>query len=270
MISLHKFARVFLIFALGPCLSSTAFANELEVPATYEKCIGVINSAPIPALENACGEAKVFAFNHGQPLAVKIEQAKKDGKTISWSQNNELDHWMLYAASAAYHQAKWNSVRLGIKTDEACSVVTSATALFKSVSKELEPSNPFFAIREQTTRFYTQCQKSPRNMKEDALWGLSLSSMKQLVQVYEQNPKKRDGIEEFVAIKFQPSWEKSKISNAYKPLREELSARYGAANEGLTKAEFTTLKRIYFGGLKRLDKYNHDQIPDFIYNWLEE
>ena len=42
------------------------------------------------------------------------------------------------------------------------------------------------------------------------------------------------------------------------------------ANEGLTEAEFTTLKRIYFEGLKRLDKDNHDQVPDFIYSWLEE
>jgi hypothetical protein len=270
MIALHKFARVSLIVALGLWLSSTAFADELETPSTYEKCIGVINSAPIPELENACGEAKIFAYNYGQPLAVKMEQAKKAGAPIAWYKKNELDHWMLYAASAAYHQAKWNAVRLGIKTDEACGVVKSAMALFKSASKELEPASSFFDIREQTTQFYTQCQKNPRNEPSDAFWGLSLPSMKKLVAVYNQNPKKRDGIVEFVAIKFQPSWKKSKISNAYKPLREEFSARYGMAEKGLTEAEFTTLKRIYFGGLKRLDKYNHDQVPDFIYNWLEE
>ena len=270
MVVFRSFARVFLIVALGLCLSSTAFADELEVPSTYETCIGAINSKPITELENACGEAKIFAYNHGQPLAVKNEQAKKDGKTISWSKNKELDHWMLYAASAAYHQAKWNAVRLGVKNDEACGVVKGALTLFRSVSKELESTNPFFGFREQTTRFYTQCQKTPRNEPSDAFWGLAAPPMKQLVQIYDQDPEKRDGIEEFVAIKFQPSWEESKISNAYKPLREELSARYGVANEGLTEAEFTTVKRIYFGGLKRLDKYNHDQIPDFIYNWLEE
>jgi hypothetical protein len=270
MIALHKFARGFLIIALGPCLSSTAFADDLEIPPTYEKCIGSINSLPIEELETACGAALTLAFNNGQPLAIKIEKAKKDGETIAWYKQNELDHWMLYAASAAYHQVKWNNVRLGIKTDKACSVATSAMALFQSVSKEIEPSNPFFTIREQTTQFYTQCQKSPINGKEDGLSGLSISSMKQLVAVYSQNPKKRDSIVEFVAIKFQPSWENSKISNAYKPLREEFSARYAMAKKGLSEAEFTTLKRIYFEGLKALDKHNHDQVPDFIYNWLEE
>ncbi len=250
--------------------SSVSFAGELEIPPTYEKCIGTINSAPIEALEAACEAAKTVAFSHGQPLAVEIEKVKKTGEPVAWYKKNALDHWMLYAASAAYHQEKWNAIRLGIKTDEACGVIKSAVAFFKSVSRELEPTNPFFAYRKQAKQFYGQCQKTPRNEPSDSFWGLSLSSMRQLVQVYEQDPKKRDGIEEFVAIKFKPSWDKSSISNGYKPLRENLAARYSVAKKGLTGTELTTLKRIYFGGLKRLDTYNHDQVPDFIYNWLEE
>ncbi len=269
MTASNKYARILLVIVPGLCLSAPALADDLEIPLTYEKCIGAINSAPIPELEKACEEAKKIATASGQPLAVKIDKARAAGEEIPWYQKKELDHWKLYTASAAFHQAKWNAVRLGIKNDDACAVVNNAKNLFLSVSKKPDVGSAFYKIGDETFVFDAACKKTPRNDDNDPLWGLSILAMKKLVAVYLQNPDKQDAIEQFAAVKFYPSWDRSTISNTYQPLRNDFSARYGLAEDGLSESEFKTLKRIYFGGLKALDKHTNDQVPDFIYSWLE-
>lgn len=252
------------------CLPFAANADELKAPPTYQKCIGAINSAPISELEEACNVAKTLAYNNSRALTLKKSVQAKAGGNLFPLEQETLDHWQRHLASAGFHQAKWNAVRLGIKNDNACSVVSAALALFNELSEGGKLESDFNVVHEQTTHFYKQCQKNPRNEQNDVYWGLSIQVMQELVKVYDQNPEQQDAIKKFVADKFEPSWSKSIISNVYRPLRDEFSARYGLAESGLTKDELESLKTIYHGGLKLLDERNNDQIPDFIYNWLVE
>ena len=256
------------IIGFTVCGPISAIAKDVVRPPTYEKCVGSQASAPIPKLLSACNTALAVSAKSYEAIFTSIQKKKNIGELVSNGETTNLDQWIYLTASSGYHSAKWAALYLGIKRDDVCTHAAQSTALFASASRQPEHNTDFYKTMLKVKFFDFECQKSPRNSPNDALWGLSVPAMKKLVQAYNKDPKAQKPIHTFTAGKFIPLWNKSSITNGFKPLRSELNVRYKLAKAGLTEEELTTLESIYYQGLKSLDNYNDDKIPDFTYSWL--
>lgn len=101
----------------------------------------------------------------------------------------------------------------------------------------------------------------------EAAWKKDAVGFSEMIAFAAKSAKNEEQVIVFVQAKFAAQWKLSSPNNAYRPLRDVISKSVEwTKTPGMDVAR---ANKVLHEALSRLDKANDDNIPDFLYKWLQ-
>lgn len=91
--------------------------------------------------------------------------------------------------------------------------------------------------------------------------------IQELTKIYQRSPADAERVVNALAKEGLAAWDKSSVTNAYKPLAQMISASYSGINK-MTGQDNTDARWMLHRAIKQIDTQKSDAIPDFLYNWI--
>lgn len=124
-------------------------------------------------------------------------------------------------------------------------------------------------VATQAADFVRQFGQHHAQQKFETLWANPETRFKELTALYTAAEDKTP-IVEFFADKIVPAWQESTIPNAYKPLRELVSAHYAIINT-MAEPENSQARWLLYRAVHRARltaEKSGTKYPDFLYKWI--
>lgn len=118
-------------------------------------------------------------------------------------------------------------------------------------------------------RRFAQHQAQQNQQRFESIWANPETRFQELTALYAA-AKDKAPIVEFFAEKILPAWQESTVANAYKPLREVVSAHYAIINTMAEPENSQARSLLYFSvhRARLAAEKSGQKYPDFLYNWI--